>query len=283
MEIIIKNKNYSATINSLGAELVALNMDAKNYIWTKDVKYWNKYSPVLFPIVGTLNKNAYVHNDKEYILPRHGFARDFEFEMIHKTENSVTFCLSENADSLLMYPFNFELQINYTLIGHKLHISYQVENCSNETMPFSIGAHPAFGLDLDIENYSLQFPLDDELVTHCLENGLFNGEIKTIKLQKNKLPLTYLLFEKDAIVVKKLKSTSVIIEKNNAPEIQIDLGSFLNLGIWTVKNAPFICIEPWRGYTSILNSSSNLFTKEGIETLEPNKKFNIDFSVILLS
>lgn len=50
-----------------------------NYMWSGDAKYWGKYSPVLFPVVGGLKDDIYYYKDRMYTLPRHGFARDKEF------------------------------------------------------------------------------------------------------------------------------------------------------------------------------------------------------------
>ena len=112
MKSILKDKNYLATINHFGAELEIFSKDNTNYIWTIDESYWNKTSPVLFPIVGRLKNDSYILNGKEYNLPRHGFARNFEFEVIEKTENSVMFLLKENEEILKVFPFKFELQLS---------------------------------------------------------------------------------------------------------------------------------------------------------------------------
>jgi galactose mutarotase-like enzyme len=64
------------------------------------------------------------------------------FALIHKSENSVTFSIQETKESLAIYPFNFELQIKYTLELSCIQISYLVINKGNSELPFSIGAHP---------------------------------------------------------------------------------------------------------------------------------------------
>ena len=94
MKITIQNKYLSANIDTFGAELVGLVKNEHNYIWTIDEKFWNKTSPVLFPIVGQLKNNSFTLNQKEYTLQRHGFARDYEFKILEKTASSVCFSLS---------------------------------------------------------------------------------------------------------------------------------------------------------------------------------------------
>jgi galactose mutarotase-like enzyme len=52
-----------------------------------------------------------------------------------------------------------------------------------------------------------------------------------------------------------------------------------HLGIWT-KECPFLCIEPWHGYSDTLTSTGDLSKrKEGIEILEPNTRFETNFSI----
>ncbi|MEO8235312.1 MAG: aldose 1-epimerase family protein [Flavobacterium sp.] len=282
MKVSISNTIINAIINSIGAELIVLNKNDKNYIWTVNEEFWNKTSPVLFPIVGKLKNDFYKINNIQYSLPRHGFARNYNFDIINKTDSSVTFSLCDNKETLAQYPFLFELQICYTLVENKLIISYLVKNNSKQEMPFSLGAHPAFAIDSSLDNYALQFDNDNILTAHELENEQFSGKMKIINLKNKILPLTYSLFEKDALVFKEIKSKYLTIIKNDIPYLKIDFGNFPSLGIWTKKDAPFLCIEPWFGYADDKNSNGNLFDKKGIQILDINSTFSTYFSIEIL-
>ena len=94
MRYILKNAEITAVVESLGAELVSLtDRTGTEYIWSADEKYWNRHSPILFPIVGRLKENKYKFEGKEYSLPQHGFARDEEFELVSASEEEVLFVL----------------------------------------------------------------------------------------------------------------------------------------------------------------------------------------------
>jgi galactose mutarotase-like enzyme len=67
MLITITNNKISASIDSLGAELIRLEKDNQNYIWTVDETYWNKTSPILFPIVGRLKNDTYSIENKNKV------------------------------------------------------------------------------------------------------------------------------------------------------------------------------------------------------------------------
>ena len=281
--ITLSNDVISAQINSLGAELCSLkNTENKNFIWEGDPTYWGKHSPVLFPIVGTLKNNTYTHNNEEYILTRHGFARDMEFELVDQTANTATFSIQSNSTTLASYPFQFELQIQYTLFHSTLEIAYKVINKDNSAIPFSIGAHPAFALSGNFENYSLEFEKVEPLEYTLLENDLVSTQTETIATNSNFVPLTHKLFERDALIFKKLQSKLLTIVEKEIPRLKVHFEDFPNLGIWTKVGAPFLCIEPWFGYSDTTETNGNLFEKEGIIVLKSTDTFQTKFCIEIL-
>ncbi len=281
--ITLSNSIIIAQIKTLGAELCSLKDNTKrDYIWEGNPAFWGKHSPVLFPIVGTLKNNTFYHNDTEYTLSRHGFARDMEFQLVEKTESSATFSLQSNSETLNNYPFKFELQIQYILIGTTLELTYRVINKDNTDIPFSIGAHPAFALPSNFEEYSLVFEEVEPLEYTLLENDLVSKQTEKIKTNSNTVPLTYELFERDALIFKTLKSNSLTIVEKENPILKVRFEDFPNLGIWTKVGAPFICIEPWFGYSDTTENTGNLFEKEGIIVLKTDTTFQAKFSIEIL-
>ncbi|MGN7809687.1 aldose 1-epimerase family protein [Flavobacterium johnsoniae] len=284
MDTTISNSILKASIKHAGAELFSLKDNQnKEYIWEGNPDFWGKHSPVLFPIVGTLKNNTYTIDKKEYQLSRHGFARDMEFKLIEKTGNSAVFSLESNAETLKKYPFEFELQLIYTLENTSLNIEYIVINKGETKMPFSIGAHPAIALPENFENYSFKFEKQEPLKYNLLENDLISNKTETLKTTENVVPLTYKLFENDALVFKTLESNSLTILENKKPYVQVDFEDFPSLGIWTKDQAPFVCIEPWFGYSDTADNSGDLFKKEGILVLEIDQSFHSQFSIKIIS
>ena len=80
--VIIENKSIKAQINPQGAELISLfhKEFQLEYMWSGDPAYWAKHSPILFPIVGTLKDNQYIHNGKTYEMGRHGLEEFVEIK-----------------------------------------------------------------------------------------------------------------------------------------------------------------------------------------------------------
>lgn len=284
MKTIITSSILSATINNKGAELISLKnrKSGREYIWEGNPEYWGKHSPILFPIVGTLKKNEYSYKDKKYELTRHGFARDLNFKILNIENDKVTFSLQFNQSTLKMYPFKFELQIIYSLNDAALLVKYKVLNLDINTIPFSIGGHPAFALPNQFERYSLKFEPNEKLISYPLENDLISNATKEIDLIQSSVPLTYSLFENDALIFKELQSNQIQLLENNTPILNFKFRDFPNFGIWTKIDAPFICLEPWAGYSDVRATSGKIEEKEGIQKLDSNISKEYSFSIEIL-
>ena len=284
MDVIIKNGKLTATIDTRGAELKSLkNSEGKEYMWDGNPEFWGKHSPVLFPIVGTLRNNSYLFEGRQYGMTRHGFARDNMFTVKEEDESHVVFLLSSNDDTRKVYPFDFDLELTYILNDNTLHIYYTVTNKSTGDMPFSIGAHPAFALPGTFEDYSLIFENDEKPVSTQLENDLLSTKTVSLQVEDKTLPLSYNLFKDDALILKDHTSRSLEVAKNGKPFLKVAFSDFPHLGIWTNENAPFVCIEPWQGYSDTQNATGNLVEKEGMVNLSAAEKYRAGFSIIILS
>ena len=283
MKITLSNSELTATINSFGAELISLkNKSNREFIWEGNPDYWGKHSPILFPIVGSLKNDNYIYNISIYHLPRHGFAREMDFEVKEKTDLEVVFSLKQTRATLEKYPFNFELQISYTLTNSVLKIGFKVINNNDFSMPFSIGAHPAFALPSDFKNYELLFEKSEKLIVSTLQNDLISNATYILPMENNSLRLNYSLFENDALIFKTIASKSVSITENKIPFLKVHYNDFPSLGIWTKSQAPFICIEPWIGYADTIENNGNLEDKEGIQILGENQTFETNYLIEIL-
>jgi galactose mutarotase-like enzyme len=278
---ILKNQNLSIKINPKGAELTSLfnNQNQTEYLWNADPTFWGKSSPVLFPIVGSLKENRYLFEGQEYTLPRHGFARDREFMVEKSDENSVTFLLTHDENTLKVYPFKFEFRLIYSLENNTLNVTYSVKNIGENKMYFSVGGHPAFAVPLaentSYNDYYLQFNKTETFKRWGLTpEGLIETQPFDFLTDTNKLALTKDLFYEDAIVFKNLKSTSIILKSDKTnQQLKFNFEGFPYLGIWAAKDANFVCIEPWCGIADSANHHQELTEKEGIIGLDLGEDF----------
>lgn len=285
----LTNGIISLTVKSKGAEMTSIKhvKDGSEYLWQpQNTIYWQRQSPLLFPIVGKLKDGQYIANGVKYPMNQHGFVRDMEFDWIGKTDNQVIFWLKDNTESQKQYPYRFELRVIYTLIENKVSIRYLVTNNDPTTMYFSIGGHPAFKCPLKegdaFIDYFLEFEETETIDRVFLEGGLIGERVEPLLNNTNKLPLNVDLFREDAVIMKNLKSKSVRLKTDkHKKSVTLSYEGFPYLAAWTQVNAPFICIEPWRGLADKTNSTGDIREKEGIMSLEPGKKFECEYFITI--
>ena len=284
--IQLQNTKLKANFSELGAELISLvNLTTgKEIIWQGNPDFWGGQSPVLFPTVGALKDDQYIFDGQTYEMPRHGFARREIFEVKNSSENEVIFELYSDDETLKFYPFEFSLEIRYTLTENKLTVSYQVKNKSEKEMYFSLGAHPGFAIDtengLKYDDYEIAFSDDEQLEIHPLIDNLISKETQTIELKNKALPLSYELFANDALVMTTMKSQELILRNNqNENQVIFTFSNFPYFGIWAAKNADFVCLEPWQGIADLEDHNQELTEKFGILKLGINEEWKGDWAV----
>lgn len=280
----INNGFLNVSVNKFGAEMSSVFQinNQFEFIWNANPAVWNRHAPILFPIVGKINENKISINGNNYEMGQHGFARDCEFEMINKTDSSLTFLLESNSETLEKYPFYFHLYIIYSFTENtnQLKITYKVENNSGYDMPFSIGAHPGFKLPVaGLNQYEIDFYSLNKIERHLLKDGLFNNEIETIVLENHQLNLSKDLFDKDAIVLKNCETKKISLKhKLSDYEVNCEFNDFSDFGIWAKKgNEDFVCLEPWLGYADNIGFNGDILTKKGIINLPANERFEASY------
>lgn len=274
--IILENSTYKIGILQTGAELrsVINKQTQQEYIWQADASVWNRSSPVLFPFVGRLKNDTYTYQQKNYHLPQHGFARNVDFELVEHTQQKAVFVLKSNEETLLNYPFSFALQLTYELTENEVLLAYKVENTGAEDLFFSLGAHPAFRLEGELEEYSLEFEQEETFNRHLLSGGLRTMESTPVPMEGKRLALQKSFFEEDAIVLKEMQSKEIhLLHQHKEKYISLKAEGFPYYGIWAKAPFPFLCLEPWHGIADSINSSGELTEKEGIKKLASTEVF----------
>lgn len=287
METIkLDNKHFSAEISPSGAELKSLveKETGTEYIWRGDSAWWSGTAPVLFPIVGGLKNKEYLYKGKRYKLPNHGFARQSVFKAFKIGQSEAVFTLESNSDTLKMFPFHFSLKVIFRLEPSGLAVQYDVRNCGDEIMLFSIGSHPAFNLPFAggyLENYYVHFSEEEEMHRYFFEDGLYRNETAPVLSNCRQISLNERIFNDGPLIFKKPRSTEIHIKNSrNSKEIVVSTGPLPYLAIWSKPGrAPFLCIEPWYGLPDITDSDQNFDKKEGIHKLEKEKTFSTTYRI----
>lgn len=248
--------------------------------------YWKRHFPVLFPIVGKLKRNQAIINGKTYEIFQHGFARDMEYEAITKLDNFHSYVLRSNKATLARYPFDFELYNTYRMDGNVLTTIYKVRNTGKVNMPFCIGGHPAFKIDLDElrkGNYYLEFEQDEDKIHFLyLVDGLIGaGYAESSMEDKRRIMLGPDTFKNDAIIMKGISSSKISLmhKYRQKPILTMDFSDFPYLGVWSKPNAPFVCIEPWHGMSDTIKSTGIFTEKTECMILKPGESYECRFTV----
>jgi len=220
-------------------------------------------------------------------MSQHGFARDMEFELLKQEDNKLIFVNTYSEETLRMYPFKYQLCIEYRIEGKKLKVRFNVINKGNDNMYFNIGGHPGFRLPMyegdKFEDYSVVFEEEESWDAPTVSsNGTLNF-IETIPYRNIKqIDLTYKPFEIDAIVIPNIKSKSVKLVNKNGKGIEFGYKNFNTLAIWTKPNAPFVCLEPWKGYADHSDSDYDFLHKDDIVCLRKNESYTFGYDVTIL-
>ncbi|WP_429971838.1 aldose 1-epimerase family protein [Fructilactobacillus sp. Tb1] len=288
MNVMLKNEYFTVEISKLGAEIQSIKSADNDieYIWQGQDHYWKRHAPILFPIVGKLKDDNYIYDGKNYHMTQHGFIRDNYFEVTEKSTDEVTFRFISNDDTKQIYPFNFTFLITYKLDGNSLDASIEVINNDADTMYFSIGAHPGFNVPLLKDKEAF----DDYYVVAAPKRkfDLMQIDSDGLSQQSNEAPLdspiqlNHDLFTHDAKIfdIGGNQRSMVMLQSDKSKHgVSMTAYNCQYIGVWSDKDADFICLEPWWGIADTKNTDGVLKDKKGIIKLPGYKKFNANFSI----
>jgi len=287
--IALRSADLSVEVDPLGAQLSVLrDPDGRNLLWNGDPAFWTGRAPILFPIVGTLVDGSYRVNSMVYRLPRHGFARTRLFTVLESSPAAATFCLRADADTLAMYPFHFELEIQFALQDATLSVTTWVRNLGDTPMPASIGYHPAFRWPLTPrqarEAYVIEFETDEPATVRRLDShGLLSPKRYATPIVDRRLELNDALFTDDVLIFDRPDSRRIIYGAAAGPKLRVHFQDATFLGLWTKPGAPFICIEPWQGVADVSGFAGELSEKIGVFVLAPGESRRHAMDITLLA
>lgn len=272
--ITIKNEFLTVDISTKGAELQSIRTnDGTEYLWQGDPAFWNKRSPILFPICGGLVDNTYTLNKKPYTLEKHGFARGKEFAVINAGEAFAELAITDDDNTYPSFPFRFEFKIRFALEEKSLKVDFITTNNSEATMYYSCGSHEGFNLPSGIDGAKIIFEKPEVLKDYTVEGGILGRNYEIIGDGSDTLVLDRKYFEIDAIILKDLASRSLTLcDKNGERKIRVDFPDFEHILIWQACGAPFACIEPWTGLPDLYGSIDRAIeNKPSITSLDAKK------------
>jgi galactose mutarotase-like enzyme len=286
--VSLSSAGLSAQIDPLGAQLSVLRDHAgRDLLWDGDPSVWAGRAPLLFPIVGALAGGAYRIDSKPYYLPRHGFARRSAFQVAESSATSAVFRLKADDVTFQLYPFSFQLDVQFALDGATLSMTALIRNSGAGKMPASFGYHPAFRWPLpygqERSAHFIEFASDEPSPVRRLDNdGLLMPERFSTPVVQRRLALQDALFQNDVIIFDDLRSRSVTYGATDGARIQLSFPDAPYLGVWTKPQANFICIEPWHGVADPQGYAGNFSAKPGVFMVAPGASMAAKLAITLL-
>ena len=287
----LRNEYLTIDVNDHGAELTSIRKNGIEYLWQADPAFWKRHSPVLFPIVGSVWNGTYRVDGKEFSLGQHGFARDMDFVLVSRTEDSVTYRLESNENTLAKYPWPFRLEIGYRLRCNEIDVMWKVENTGTTQMYFQIGAHPAFNYpfyDPDRKERGF-FSFDRSEGLECIrivEKGCVDAMKKyPLEVGEDGLyPLSSDTFDEiDTLMLQDRQLKKVTLHApDRTPWLSLTFDAPV-VGLWSppCKNAPFICIEPWYGRCDRVAYTGEYKDRDWVNSLAPGNVFQTSYSIVI--
>ncbi len=273
-----ENAFFTLGVKEMGAELTSLKSKKTGYeyIWCGNTDIWYGQSPILFPIIGRLLDDKYRLNGVEYTMPKHGIVRKRPFKLFERTDDSLTFVISDDEETLKSYPYKFELFVKFILTENGLKVSHTVVNKNDGVMYYSFGAHPGFNCKI---GDTIEFPHAQTLRTERIdgESILIDETFPVIENSK-KIVITKDIFDNDALILSGITDKKLSLMLGGGRKIDFNFDSPV-LGIWAKKNAPYVCIEPWWGINDSYDKKSDLSEKRLIMSLEKGEARTFEWSV----
>ena len=235
--------NSKIIVDSFGAKVLAFYQNDENRLYydAKDISHSG--IPLCFPSFGPLKNNELRVDSGNYVMKQHGFARDMEFSLFEKTDNSIMFELISNEETMLKFPFEFSFKVKYTVSENELLIAFTWQNKSDIESPLSPGVHPYFRVyereGVILQTNSLSYNLSDDFseVKNVLGSEFLDAATQTSFIIKGAPDIN--------LINHNSENTNVLLGDNKSVVLKYSSMDFDRLTVWR-KNAKedYICVEP---------------------------------------
>lgn len=260
-ETLLRSPELTARIAPLGAELQSLaTADGRELLWQGDPTWWAGRAPLLFPIVGRAPDDRIRIGAHEAEMRQHGFARRMEWQRVSAETAQCRYRLLADEATRAVYPFAFELTLDYRLDGARLDVDATVTNAGHDAMPFGLGFHPAFNWPLPGAEGAHEVTLTNggAPALYRLEGGLLVDHPQPSPFREGRFRPTAADFEEDAMIFLDGAGPGLGFGAPRGPRLDFSWRNLPNLALWQRPGAPFLCIEPWHGTAARSGASGEI-------------------------
>jgi galactose mutarotase-like enzyme len=218
--------------------------------------------PVLFPNPGPLPRDTYPADRETYTLPQHGFARRLPWKVRQAEDSLLVVGLSSSDETQRHFPWRFDAQLTFSLVGTRLTLDFDVENQDRRPMPLHLGFHPYFRVP---DGMKTRARVETD-ASHAWDNRL-----------KREVPFNGLDLTVDEV--------DLHLRDHSGPGTRLERGpgsrpvhlswspEFRLLVVWTLKGKDFVCVEPWTA------AAGALATGQGLLYVQPGDRSSLAFDI----
>ena len=262
-----------AEIEPFGAELRSWSVGETPLIWTPEPDVWADTAPILFPVVGWTRGGGVNVEGQRYPLGLHGFARTLPFRVLEHWPTHARLGLGASPHTRALYPFDWSLEVHYTLEDRTLETRLIVRNDGDGPMPYACGLHPGFRWPFAggaPEDYEILFGEREATSVPIISpDGLFTRQSRRVPLDGRRLALSDALLAKEALCFLEARSQSLRFGHGSGAALDITLEDFPHIALWSRPRGRFLSIEAWTGHGDDVDATGDLFAKASMRHLPP--------------
>jgi galactose mutarotase-like enzyme len=243
---------------------------------------WENHATILFPIVGGLvNKQSKLGNRVIKSRSEHGFPHHSIFSMagsgVHENAAFIHYQLKPNDEIRGYYPFEFILDLVYTLEENRVTLAFSVTNTErNRDIFFSFGWHPGFNTDWGLgakkEDWKFVFKKGTYDSYQVNQDCFLTGEIKKEQLNGPVMWDEKTLQGTILLAIDKVENRICTLYNQKLHcGVRVDFADYPHFGLWSQVGRPFFCLEPWQGMDDHLEQKP-FDQKFGIIKLTPGNR-----------
>jgi len=203
--------------------------------------------PVLFPFSGSIVDDSYTIDGKTYAMPAHGLVKNASFAISQTSKSHIKlYATNSEAQKDANYPYDFRLELDYTVSDAGVTLAATVCNESKVPMPHTFGWHPYFTAT-DKARFSLQLPMREYISYTTDANVAYvsDGQPNVVDPIDN---VYYNRTEGDVITLNPADGYKVTMQMDKAYEVTT---------VWATPD-DFVCVEPWLGVPNAINDGKYL-------------------------
>ncbi|MGL6153563.1 MAG: hypothetical protein ACRC0W_00315 [Cetobacterium sp.] len=276
--ITIENGYLKVNINEFSARLnsILCKFNKKEYLTKNN-------SHLYFPFVGNLKNDSYSYEKEFYKIMNYDLFKNLYFQLEKKYTDKVIFKLTNSSELYEVYPFEFQLYLQYSLDLNRIKVEFLLKNLSNKPLFFQL----AYDLNLSLlenspESYLLTISPNKDTLTskYTLNEDNFKETIS--KTFKPPINFSKSFFKDFSFIFKNKDMNIVSFLKRNSREGIVLQSSKFDYTLIKNNNLQSINLKLMNGINDSEDENEDLSKKKSMKLLEKDKTFKCLFTLEMI-